>query len=786
MSSQPTSESNVLGKRVAPTEPPRQRVKRHKGLNAMTDAEAEKFKDIEILGAFKQTLRSSVYEHYVPRLERHFDGLGNFDKLVIRFECKHDNQDHSPVCRDRLKSGDGTRRLIVSAQACDRQRGVTQPASQLRDTEAATQYSEARHRAILVLQCARYRRSFESAVDDLHREEVDFLRPGTSLPTSATLSTTAKHLYSDSARDAALYLQQVPGALHLALDGWTAPTSESYLGVVIFWREESKIWRTVLEFIRLTEAHTGNYLAECIHRCLERFGITEKVMSACMDNASNNDTLVRRLKRLAPSFRGTKARLRCLAHIINLMAKAFMSLFSPPPKRTSKSTSEQSDNTTNQELEPDPAGEVDGAKLDHDLDVVKGVAADAIRIMKEKGVNVAGLARRVNDSAELNNIFRETVDRDPSLHGDARALTRRVATRWNTNRAALNSHIHFRDPVQLLTSHPKHDLKKYALDDDQWDLASELNNVLEVFQEPTDRFSQAEVPLIHQVIPELLTLKARLGDIRDNTPQQKIHPITQVAAQAALLVYEKYLGAIEESDIYVISVEDSDPKTRRLDAAHRGLVDASTSEETYEPPQATATHQARDQAKIRRRYRRIKNLMCPDRKLQWFADCGYDTKGIRSQAVQQFKERYATKAQTNNNNISSISEMGRGNIWTQNHSSSATASTYRANNDCIEAYFNSPCISSEIIAQHGGILGYWHHELKRRPAVARMALDYLTAPATSVDAERAFSGGRLMIDHLQHQMSAQTFQAQIAIGAWFGTPLLPDVSYATRIIEKHM
>ncbi|QRV95405.1 hAT family dimerization protein [Ceratobasidium sp. AG-Ba] len=756
MSSQLTSESNVLGKRVAPNEPPRQRVKRHKGLNAMSDAEAEKFKDAEILGAFKQTLRSSVYGHYVPRLERHFDGLGNFDKLVIRFECKHDNEDHSP--------------------ACDRQRGVTQSASQLRDTEAATQYSEARHRAILVLRCARYRRSFESAVDDLHREEVDFLRPGTLLPTSATLSTTAKHLYDDSARDAASYLQ-VPGALHLALDGWTAPTSESYLGVVIFWREESKIWRTVLEFIRLTEAHTGNYLAECIHKCLERFGITEKsylgvvifwreeskiwrtvlefirlteahtgnylaecihkclerfgitekVMSACMDNASNNDTLVRRLKRLAPSFQGTKARLRCLAHIINLMAKAFMSLFSPPPKRTSKSTSEQSDNTMNQELEPDPTGEVDGAKLDHDIDVVKGVAADAIRIMKEKGVDVsdedmrsarrimykvAGLARRVNDSAELNNIFREMVDRDPLLHGDARALTRRVATRWNTDRAALNSHIHFRDP---------------------WDLASELNNVLEVFQEPTDRFSQAEVPLIHQVIPELLTLKARLGDIRDNTPQQKIHPITQVAAQAALLVYEKYLGAIEESDIYVISV-----------------------------------------------------VMCPDRKLQWFADRGYDTKGIRSQAVQRFKERYAPNAHTNNNHVSGISETGRGNIWTQSHSSSATASTYRTNNDSIEAYFNSPCISSEIIAQHGGILGYWHHESKRRPAVAQMALDYLTAPATSVDTERAFSGGRLMINHLQHQMSAQTFQAQMAIGAWFGTPLLPDVSYATRIIEKHM
>ncbi|QRV97678.1 muscle M-line assembly protein unc-89 [Ceratobasidium sp. AG-Ba] len=50
-------------------------------------------------------------------------------------------------------------------------------------------------------------------------------------------------------------------------------------------------------------------------------------------------------------------------------------------------------------------------------------------------------------------------------------------------------------------------------------------------------------------------------------------------------------------------VEDYNFKTIRLDAAHQGLVDASTSEDTYEPPQAAATHQAKDQAKIRRRYR---------------------------------------------------------------------------------------------------------------------------------------------------------------------------------------
>ncbi|CAE7107559.1 unnamed protein product [Rhizoctonia solani] len=738
---------SALGKRIAPNEPVRQRLKRHKGINALSDAEAEKHSDTDILNAFKQTLRSPIYGHYVPRLERHYDGLGNFSRLVIRFECIHDNPDHSPICRGRLRSSEGTHNLIEAAKACDRQRGVIQPCYPQASGAATVKYSVARHRAILALRCARNHRSFESVVDELHREEVELLRPGTTLPSSATTSLDTKRLYGGIAKDAALYLQQIPGALHLALDGWTAPTSESYLGVVVFWREENKIQRTILEFIRLTEAHTGNYLATQVHECLVRFGIEEKIMSVCMDNASNNETLVRQLKELVPTFRGSRARLRCLAHIVNLMAKAFMSLFSPPPKRTSRELpARPSSDAANQEFDADPTGEVDADKWEYDNTVVKGVAAEAISMMAGQGVNVseeelasarrimfkvAGLARRVNDSAELGNIFREAVDRDSELCGDARALTRRVVTRWNTDRASLNSHIHFRDPVQLLTSHPKHNLKKFALDDGQWDLASELSNVLEVFQEPTDRFSQSEVPLIHQVIPELLTLKARLEDIRTNAPQESVHPITRIAAQAALLVYEKYLGAIQESDIYVISV-----------------------------------------------------AMCPDRKLQWFVDRGYETKGIRNQAMQHFERLYAPKGDCGPQSSSQL--LPKGNIWTQRHSSFATATSYRVSEDSIEAYFNSPCVPSDVIAQHGGILGYWHHELKRRPALAQMALDFLTAPATSVDAERAFSGGRLMINHLQHQMSSQTFQAQMAIGSWYKTPLLPDVSYATRILEQFM
>ena len=42
-----------------------------------------------------------------------------------------------------------------------------------------------------------------------------------------------------------------------------------------------------------------------------------------------------------------------------------------------------------------------------------------------------------------------------------------------------------------------------------------------------------------------------------------------------------------------------------------------------------------------------------------------------------------------------------------------------------------------------------------------------------MDAERAFSGGRLQVGYLQHGMSSQTFKARVALASWVNTPFLP-------------
>lgn len=58
-------------------------------------------------------------------------------------------------------------------------------------------------------------------------------------------------------------------------------------------------------------------------------------------------------------------------------------------------------------------------------------------------------------------------------------------------------------------------------------------------------------------------------------------------------------------------------------------------------------------------------------------------------------------------------------------------------------------------------------------------------PASSVDAERAFSGGRLAVNYRQHRTSLPTFRAKMAVGSWYGTPLLEDIEEVLNILNEN-
>jgi hypothetical protein len=64
------------------------------------------------------------------------------------------------------------------------------------------------------------------------------------------------------------------------------------------------------------------------------------------------------------------------------------------------------------------------------------------------------------------------------------------------------------------------------------------------------------------------------------------------------------------------------------------------------------------------------------------------------------------------------------------------------------------------------VLTWWHERRNSYPRLSRMAIDYLSIPATSVDVERVFSKGRILLSHLCSRLSVQSTWALMCVGAW--------------------
>jgi len=171
------------------------------------------------------------------------------------------------------------------------------------------------------MRCAVSRRPFNSVSDPLYLEEIQLLQPGIKVPSPSTVSRDVQAIYKEGSISIKEYFSKHQGAIHLVIDGWTAPFAASYLGIVVVWLSGGKIWRAILEFIRLTERHTGEYLAEVTATCLKRFGLEKMFHTICMDNTSNCDATATHLGLLTKDFRGGLSRSRCFPHTVNLVAK---------------------------------------------------------------------------------------------------------------------------------------------------------------------------------------------------------------------------------------------------------------------------------------------------------------------------------------------------------------------------------------------------------------------------------------------------------------------------------
>lgn len=78
-----------------------------------------------------------------------------------------------------------------------------------------------------------------------------------------------------------------------------------------------------------------------------------------------------------------------------------------------------------------------------------------------------------------------------------------------------------------------------------------INSQNQIFEKISKRFSQAEVPLVYEVLPMMARLRRDLEQMRDDTG---LPNVIRIAAIAGLLVLNKYDVRFQDTEVYRIAL----------------------------------------------------------------------------------------------------------------------------------------------------------------------------------------------------------------------------------------
>ena len=108
----------------------------------------------------------------------------------------------------------------------------------------------------------------------------------------------------------------------LTSDIWSGPAKMDYMSVVAHNIDEAwKLNKRIIAFKIIEGSHTVNAILAILFYVIEEWHIRERIISITLDNATNNNAMVRALQRRIPN-QASLLHQRCATHIINLIVKA--------------------------------------------------------------------------------------------------------------------------------------------------------------------------------------------------------------------------------------------------------------------------------------------------------------------------------------------------------------------------------------------------------------------------------------------------------------------------------
>jgi len=340
-------------------------------------------------------------------------------------------------------------------------------------------------------------------------------------------------------------------SLSVALDCWTSNNGRPILGIVGHYL--NKQWsceKRVLEFIELqgdfTEftcnvsadivagSHTGENLSAAVLSSLEELGLEQKLLTVTADNASNNSSMMVAIERTLAEkfgkdhlFLGAGWEVRCVAHVLNLIAQEFIR------------------EIHHESISDDQATSVAWWRSEDHVDVI-----EKIRLLC---LWVRGSPLRHQEWLEL-----------APPKANRRSIRYDVQTRWNSTCRMLEDALALRRTVDLYV-HQQQELRHLALDRPGWKHIEDIVKVLNRFKTFTDVVSQAD-PQLTVVIAIYYDLQDLLQEASDREEMfANISPAIQKAAKVAMEKHNKYYQIAAAHELYYVAgVLDPRVKSRFL------------------------------------------------------------------------------------------------------------------------------------------------------------------------------------------------------------------------------
>jgi hypothetical protein len=287
----------------------------------------------------------------------------------------------------------------------------------------------------------------------------------------------------------------------LSFDGWTSSSNMDVLGVIAHFIDVDYEHRTVLLGLPATGgSHTGDNIAASLEQLIIDFQLGSSIGFFIADSASNNDKAVELLSRNF-EVNAQRQRLRCTAHIINIVCQAIL-------------------------LGTDVDCVKDALKDDYDEDAAieqftKDVTSEqkALAAWRKKGAvgKLHNLVFHVKGSP-ARRLFFESKQRQINEHLPVYKLVTNGGIRWNSTYDMIERAIKLKDALELYQSHYRYDKQHPTAQDeltpDDWLELKELRDLLKPMKESSTTIqanpSAGRSGALHQSLSAIDYLMAHL------------------------------------------------------------------------------------------------------------------------------------------------------------------------------------------------------------------------------------------------------------------------------------